>query len=164
MSNFEHELQKYKKKMQFNLLSKDKFTNTEFSDSDYLKYTLNCCDLILDINLEKQSRLKNKVNFNFKNSKKKKIEKKIALFDLDETIVHCTGDIRTTKEKYQNVIEIKLPGKQEIQVGINVRPYWKETFKLIKKYYHIVIYTASHQAYADAVLDFMDPKNKFFKY
>ena len=164
MSNFEHELQKYKKKMQFNLLSKDKFTNTEFSDSDYLKYTLNCCDLILDINLEKQSRLKNKVNFNFKNSKKKKIEKKIALFDLDETIVHCTGDIRTTKEKYQNVIEIKLPGKQEIQVGINVRPYWKETFKLIKKYYHIVIYTASHQAYADAVLDFMDPKNKFFKH
>ena len=79
-------------------------------------------------------------------------------------MVHCTGDIKTTKEKYQNIIEVKLPGKQEMQVGINVRPFWKETFKLIKKYYHIVIYTASHQAYADAVLDFMDPKKKYFKH
>jgi hypothetical protein len=35
---------------------------------------------------------------------------------------------------------------------------------LIKKKYHIVIYTASHQAYADSVLDFMDPKKKYFKY
>ena len=164
LTDFENELKNNKRKMQFNLFSKDKFTNTEFSDSDYLKYTLNCMDLILDINMEKQVRLKNKVNFNFPNSKKKKIEKKIALFDLDETLVHCTGDIRTTKENYQNVIEIKLPGKQEIQVGINVRPYWKQTFNLIKKCYHIVIYTASHQAYADAVLDFMDPKKKYFKY
>ena len=35
-------------------------------------------------------------------------------------------------------------------MGINLRPYWKQTINLIKKNYHIVIYTASHQAYADA--------------
>ena len=120
--------------------------------------------LILDIDMEKQTRLKNKVNLNFKKSKKKNIKKKIALFDLDETLVHCTGDIKITKEKYQHVIEVKLPGKQTIQVGINIRPYWKQTFNLIKKNYYIVIYTASHHAYADAVLDFMDPKRKFSKY
>jgi len=164
--DFENALQNNinKKKMQFNLFSQDKFTNTEFSDSDYLKYTLNCMDLILDIDMEKQSRIKNKINFNFQKLKKKNIKKKIALFDLDETLVHCTGDIKTTKEKYQNIIEIKLPGRQEIKVGINVRPLWKQTLNLIKKKYHIVIYTASHQAYADAVLDFMDPKKKYFKY
>ena len=164
--DFENALQNNnnKKKMQFNLFSQDKFTNTEFSDSDYLKYTLNCMDLILDINMDKQSRIKNKINFNFQKLKKKSIKKKIALFDLDETLVHCTGDIKTTKEKYQNIIEIKLPGRQEIKVGINVRPLWKQTLNLIKKNYHIVIYTASHQAYADAVLDFMDPKKKYFKY
>ena len=164
--DFENALQNNnnKNKMQFNLFSQDKFTNTEFSDSDYLKYTLNCMDLILDIDMEKQSRIKNKINFNFQKLKKKSIKKKIALFDLDETLVHCTGDIKTTKEKYQNIIEIKLPGRQEIKVGINVRPLWKQTLNLIKKKYHIVIYTASHQAYADAVLDFMDPKKKYFKY
>ena len=79
-------------------------------------------------------------------------------------MVHCTGDIKIKKDKYQHSIEIKLPGKQAVQVGINIRPYWKQTLNLIKKNYHIVIYTASHQAYADAVLDFMDPKKKYFKY
>ena len=150
--------------MQFNFFSKDKFTNTEFNDSDYLKYTLDCMELILDIDIEKQTRLKNKINFNFPKSKKNKIKKKIALFDLDETLVHCTGDIKNQKEKYQHKIEIKLPGKQAVEVGINLRPYWKQTLNLIKKKYYIVIYTASHQAYADSVLDFMDPKKKYFKY
>ena len=163
--DFERALKKNSKKMQFNLFSKDKFTNSEIINSDYLKYTLNCMELIIDIDMEKQTRLKNKINFNFPKPKKKNpIKKKIALFDLDETLVHCTGDIKVKKEKYQHVIEIKLPGKQAVQVGINLRPLWKQTLKLIKKHYHIVIYTASHQAYADSVLDFMDPKKKYFKY
>ena len=161
--DFETALKKNLKKMQFNLFSKDKFTNTEFSDSDYLKYTLNCMELILELDIEKQTRLKNKINFNFTKQKKKGIKKRIALFDLDETLVHCTGDINVKKE-YQHAIEIKLPGKQAVKVGINLRPYWKQTLNLIKKHYHIVIYTASHQAYADSVLDFMDPKKKYFKY
>ena len=162
--DFENTLKNNLKKTQFNLFYKDKFTNTEFTDCDYLKYTLDCMELILDIDIEKQTRLKNKINFNFPKQKKNKIKKKIALFDLDETLVHCTGDIKIQKEKYQHSIEIKLPGKNAVQVGINLRPYWKQTLNLIKKNYHIVIYTASHQAYADAVLDFMDPKKKYFKH
>ena len=162
--DFENTLKNNLKKTQFNLFYKDKFTNTEFTDCDYLKYTLDCMELILDIDIEKQIRLKNKINFNFPKQKKNKIKKKIALFDLDETLVHCTGDIKIQKEKYQHSIEIKLPGKNAVQVGINLRPYWKQTLNLIKKNYHIVIYTASHQAYADAVLDFMDPKKKYFKH
>ena len=161
--NFEFEIKNNLKKMQFNLFSKDKFTNTEVNDSDYLKYTLDCMELILDIDIEKQTRLKNKINFNFPKPKKNKI-KKIALFDLDETLVHCTGDIKKQNQSYQHAIEIKLPGKQEVQVGINLRPFWKQTLNLIKKNYYIAIYTASHQAYADSVLDFMDPKKKYFKY
>jgi hypothetical protein len=35
---------------------------------------------------------------------------------------------------------------------------------LIQQKYNIVIYTASHQSYADAVLDYMDPKKKYTKY
>ena len=162
--DFESALKNNLKKTQFNLFSKDKFTNTEFTDCDYLKYTLDCMELILEIDIEKQTRLKNKINFNFPKPKKSKIKKKIALFDLDETLVHCTGDLKINKDKYQHAIEIKLPGKQAVTVGINLRPYWKQTLNLIKKYYYIVIYTASHQAYADAVLDFMDPKKKYFKY
>ena len=162
--DFEFALKNNLKKMQFNLFSKDKFTNTEFSDSDYLKYTLECMELILDLDIEKQTRLKNQINFNFPKTKKNKNKKRIALFDLDETIVHCTGDINTQKEKSQHIVEIKLPGKQAVKVGINIRPFWKQTLNLIKKKYHIVVYTASHQAYADSVLDFIDPNKKYFKY
>ena len=161
--DFESALKKNSKKMQFNLFSKDKFTNTEFNDSDYLEYTLDCMELMLKIDKDKQVRLKNKINFNFPKPRKNGIKKKIALFDLDETLVHCTGDINK-KKGYQHSIEIKLPGKQAVQVGINIRPHWKQTLNLIKKHYHIVVYTASHQAYADSVLDFMDPKKKYFKY
>ena len=148
---------------QFNLFSPDKFTNTQFCGSDYCEYTLECMDLILSNN-KSQKQVKNKVNFNFPKCPKNKLKKKIALFDLDETLVHCTGDIKLKEEQYQHSIEINLPGNKEVTVGINIRPFWKKTLNLIKKHYHIVVFTASHQAYADAVLDFMDPGKKYFKY
>ena len=149
-------------KTQFNLFSPDKFTNTEFCDSDYCEYTLECMDLILNKDIA-QKQQKSKVNFNFPKSKGKK-QKKIALFDLDETLVHCTGDINLKKEPYQHCVNVVLPGNIETKVGINIRPFWKKTLNLIRKYYHIVVFTASHQAYADAVLDFMDPTKKYFNY
>ena len=148
---------------QFNLFSPDKFTNTQFCGSDYCEYTLDCMDLILNKN-KSERQPKSKVNFNFPKYGKNKLKKKIGLFDLDETLVHCTGDINLNKESYQHSIEINLPGNKEVTVGINIRPLWKKTLNMIKKYYHIVVFTASHQAYADAVLDFMDPSKKYFKY
>ena len=148
---------------QFNLFSPDKFTNTQFCGSDYCEYTLDCMDLILNKNKSQRQQNK-KINFNFPKSQKNKIKKKIALFDLDETLVHCTGDINSTDESYQNSIKITLPGNKEVIVGINIRPFWKKTLNLIKRHYYIVVFTASHQAYADAVLDFMDPNKKYFKY
>ena len=156
--NFEQALKKKKNlaKTQYNLFSPDKFTNTEFCGSDYCDYTLDCMELILNKN-KSQRQEKAKVNFNFPKSSKSKIKKKIALFDLDETLVHCTGDLSSNNETYQDSIEISLPGNKEAKVGINIRPLWKKTLNLIKKYYYIVVFTASHQAYADAVLDFMDP-------
>ena len=150
-------------KTQFNLFSPDKFTNTEFCDSDYCEYTLDCMNLILNKNKVKKQQ-KNKINFNFPKSKGNKIQKKIALFDLDETLVHCTGEINSENGPYQHCINIILPGGKETKVGINIRPLWKKTLNLIRKYYHIVVFTASHQAYADAVLNYMDPNNRYFKY
>ena len=162
--NFESALNNKKNlcKTQFNLFSPNKFTNTQFCGSDYLEYTLDCMEIILKSN-SSQKQQKNKVNFNFPKLKGNKT-KKIALFDLDETLVHCTGDINMKGETYQHCIEVVLPCNKKSKVGINIRPLWKKTLNLIKKHYHIVVFTASHQAYADAVLNFMDPENKYFKY
>ena len=162
LSDVEVLLKKKMKDEQYNLFTK--YTNTVYTGPDFTQYIISCLELITDLDKDTQVRLKSKINFNFPKSKKKGAKKRIALFDLDETLVHCTGDIKTSNKKYQHTIDITLPGKNSVRVGINLRPLWKETLDLIKKKYYIVIHTASHQAYADAVLDFMDPEKKYFKY
>ncbi len=135
-------------------------TNTE-TISDFYEYTEKCMSMILDLDPSKQNKIKDKVNFNFPPEES---NKKIALFDLDETLVHCTGEINKGNKKYQNIVEVTLPSKKTVKIGVNIRPFWKETLDLIKDKYHIVIFTASHQSYADAVLNFMDPEKKYSKY
>ena len=139
------------------------FTNTE-TINDFYEYTEKCMSMILDLEQMNRNEIKEKINFNFPKNEQ---YKKIALFDLDETLVHCIGEINSNenkKKKYQNVIEVILPSKKKVNIGINIRPYWKDALNLIKEKYHIIIFTASHQSYANAVLDFMDPKKEFTKY
>ena len=87
--------------------------------------------------------------------------KKLAVFDLDETLIH--GVVNTNNyNKLENIISITLPSKKIAKIGVKVRPHWKEAIEIIKKKYTIVIYTASHSSYANAVLNFLDPENKYF--
>ena len=68
---------------------------------------------------------------------KKTFRKRICVFDLDETLVHCVGSIKNTKpNEYQNVIKVLLPNKVAVDVGLNVRPNWKESLKkkLVKNF------------------------------
>ena len=136
------------------------YTNQEMVD-DENEYMVECFKVLLKLDLSKQPRCKSKVNFNFENSPSEKNKKKIALFDLDETLVHCTKD---QKGLNGDSVNIKLPTNKVVNVGLNIRPHWKEALDLIKKHYHIVVYTASHQSYADAVLDYLDKENKYFQY
>ena len=138
------------------------FTNTE-NISDFYEYTERCMEMILDLDKSKQVQIKEKVNLNFPESSKKKI----ALFDLDETLAHCIGEIKKDKKPtkpYQHIVDVTLPSKKQIKIGINIRPNWEETLELINEKFNIVIYTASHQSYADAVLNYMDPEKKYTKY
>ena len=136
------------------------YTNQEMVD-DENEYMVECFKVLLKLDLSKQPRCKSKVNFNFENSPTEKNKKKIALFDLDETLVHCT---KNQKGLNGDSVNIKLPTNKVVNVGLNIRPHWKEALDLIKKHYHIVVYTASHQSYADAVLDYLDKENKYFQY
>lgn len=47
---------------------------------------------------------------------------------------------------------------------MNIRPFWKECLRELSKYYLIIVYTASHQSYADSVLDYLDPNKELIKY
>ena len=133
------------------------YTNQELV-KDENEYMIECLKILLKLNKEEQPRCKQKVNFNFSEEEKKK---KIALFDLDETLVHCTKD---KKGLNGDVVNIKLPTNKEVTVGLNIRSHWKEALDIIKNHYNIVVYTASHQSYADAVLNYLDKDNKYFQY
>ena len=129
-------------------------------------YTKKCLQIIPDLYElgDKMPRCKQKIHPNLIGNKK------IALFDLDETIVHCIGEINMNNVESFSMqcdakIKVELPaGRKVATIGINIRPHWKEALEKIKSKYHIIAFTASHDSYADSVLNFLDPKNKYFEY
>ncbi len=142
------------------------YTNkqTIYNINDYIR---RCLEVIPDLYaLEEMPRCKTKIHPILDQTKK---TKKIALFDLDETIVHCIGEINMNNvENFSRQCDAKLkvilPGGKEVTIGINIRPHWKEALDIIKDKYHIIAYTASHESYADSVLNYLDPEKKYFEY
>ena len=49
-------------------------------------------------------------------------------------------------------------------VGFNIRPYAREVLVEASKYFEVVIFTAAQKAYADAILDYLDPENELIQY
>lgn len=88
-----------------------------------------------------------------------KIGKKLVVFDLDETLAHCITD---NIDKADKIITVKLNTGEKIKAGVNIRPYVIECLKELTEYYELIIFTASHQSYADTVIDLIDPEKKIF--
>ena len=87
--------------------------------------------------------------------------KRLAIFDLDETLIHCElKDIQSAQKQ----IKIKISASIERTVGLNIRPNYKETIEKLKENYHVVMFTASLQKYADAIMDEIDPNGELFEY
>ena len=59
--------------------------------------------------------------------------KKVVIFDLDETLVHCVDD--PEHQKTDVVLEVKFPNGEVAEAGINVRPYALECLKEAGKYF-----------------------------
>lgn len=63
------------------------------------------------------------------------------------------------------VLEIDFPEENEtVCAGINLRPYLFQFLEEAASQMQLVVFTASHQAYADAILDYIDPKNEYFSF
>ena len=95
-----------------------------------------------------------------------KHSEKLAVFDLDETLIHTLNDDEIDSEEEDALYDLKIQyedtdGAETIY--LNIRPYLLEWIKLVKQYYQVVLFTASTQEYADSVLDHIDPDRSLFK-
>lgn len=52
----------------------------------------------------------------------------------------------------------------EVTVGIKIRPYAMSFLKKMMNKFQIIIFTASHHSYADAILDELDPDGEIFQH
>ena len=127
--------------------------------SNFYEYTKTCFKMMADI--EKITTINKCTPLSFPFDSTIGPSKRLAVFDLDETLIHC---LVKNIEDSQNIIEITLPSRKKGKIGLNQRPHWKEAMDKIKERYEIVVYTASHKSYCDAILDFLDPKGEYFKY
>ena len=55
-----------------------------------------------------------------------------------------------------------MPTGQVAKTGFNIRPYWEEMMQELDPNWEIVVFTASCKNYADEILDYLDPENKYF--
>ena len=82
---------------------------------------------------------------------------------MDETLIHCVDDIE--KDNPHVIIPIYFEDEDEpVEAGINIRPYIYECLTEAKKHFQVGVFTASHKTYADAILDYLDPENKYFDF
>ena len=83
------------------------------------------------------------------------IGKITVVLDLDETLVHCFEEL---DEKHDIEIPITFPGGHSMVAPVNIRPHAKEILQDLAKDFELMVFTASHEAYANAVINYLDPK------
>lgn len=83
---------------------------------------------------------------------------KTIIFDLDETLIHCNED---QSAEFDVKVPVHFPTGEFIEAGINIRPFAKEILEHLSPYFEILIFTASHSCYANPVIDYLDPENKY---
>jgi CTD small phosphatase-like protein 2 len=82
------------------------------------------------------------------------VGKKTLIIDIDETIIHCEED---SSRPHDIVLPVVVESGEIVKAYITIRPYAITFLKRMSRYFEIVAFTASHETYADVVLDELDP-------
>ena len=145
------------------MMGKEGYRVWKIALKDHIVHTLESICLIKNLNpvpihiIEKKNLVVNSLDpsiclYNW-------LEKKLLVFDLDETLVHCITD---NIEKADKTITVTLNTGDTINAGVNIRPYAVECLKELKEHYNLIVFTASHPYYANTVIDILDPDKTLF--
>ena len=95
--------------------------------------------------------------------------RRTLVLDLDETLIHCLDDKELACGIKSDII-VKVPYLIEedgpysqshnvayVDAEINLRPGLKSSLERLSKRFQLVLFTAAESAYADAILEHVDP-------
>lgn len=86
-------------------------------------------------------------------------QKKLLIFDMDETLVAAKFKGSIPEGFVEN---FKFPFK-DTEISVRLRPYVDDVLEKLSGFYEIIVFTAGEQAYADNILDHIDPSKKIFR-
>lgn len=130
--------------------------------NDFNNYTRRCLEIIDELNKPSDEEIK-PYYFKLSDGDTKAItlgNKKLAVFDLDETLSHCE---MTNYNESDAVLKLSIMGNEK-KFGLNIRPYLHDCLKKLKEHYILALYTASQQLYGETVLNYIDPNQELFSY
>jgi Dullard-like phosphatase family protein len=86
--------------------------------------------------------------------------KKTLVLDLDETLIHSLS--RGSRFSAGQMVEVKLESQFATLYFVNKRPFCDEFLRSVSQWYKLVVFTASVQAYADPMIDWLEQERKYF--
>lgn len=89
-------------------------------------------------------------------------KKKTLVLDLDETLIHA--DINLSCKNHDALIEIKFLEEEWTQVPVFLRPGLRKFLQFAAVNFEVVCFTSSREEYADAVIDYIESRGKYFSH
>lgn len=88
--------------------------------------------------------------------------RKTLVLDLDETLVHCNVKLNEPGAmKPEILVHIKMSPKNTIPASVYLRPHCQELLQKAAGLFEVIVFTASVEPYATAVVDLLDKDRKW---
>lgn len=79
---------------------------------------------------------------------------------MNQSISSDTG----SSEPIEADVILRMNEEYDLELPINIRPHFKNCILELKKYYQVIIFTASEEEYADTIINYLDPTDELIEH